>query len=111
MEEILAIAPPADMSGSTRGLAKAIAREREGMLVKVVDFESVASHAQVANCLIEETMSDSSLVEVGREGAIAPVRCARVEGARIHPREGDDEGRLAEARWSDRGSGGLETTG
>jgi len=58
----------AAMSGSTRGLAKAIAREREGMLVKVVDFESVASHAQVANCLIEETLSDSSLVEVGREG-------------------------------------------
>jgi len=58
----------AAMSGGTRGLAKAIAREREGMLVKVVDFESDASHAQVANCLIEETLRDPSLVEVGWEG-------------------------------------------
>ena len=58
----------AAMSGSTRGLAKAIAREREGMLAKVVDFEADASHAQVAACLIEETLRDPSLVEVGWEG-------------------------------------------
>jgi NAD(P)-dependent dehydrogenase (short-subunit alcohol dehydrogenase family)/acyl carrier protein len=58
----------AAMSGGTRGLAKAIAREREGMLVKVVDFEDGASAARVAGCLVDETLHDPAAVEVGWEG-------------------------------------------
>ncbi|GAP15606.1 polyketide synthase module [Longilinea arvoryzae] len=54
--------------GGLRGLAKAIARERESMAVKVVDFESDRSPAAVAGCLIEETLRDLAVVEVGWEG-------------------------------------------
>jgi len=58
------------ISGGLRGLAKAIAREREKMLVKVVDFEQDASASTVAGCLIDETLRDPGTVEIGLEGGL-----------------------------------------
>ncbi|HWQ04001.1 MAG TPA: SDR family NAD(P)-dependent oxidoreductase [Longilinea sp.] len=60
----------AAVSGGLRGLAKAIAREREKMLVKVVDFEQDASASKVAGCLIDETLLDPGTVEIGLEGGL-----------------------------------------
>ena len=56
------------LGGGTRGLAKAIARERERLMVKVIDFEKEASPAFIAGCLIEEVLRDPATLEVGWEG-------------------------------------------
>ena len=54
--------------GYITGFAKAISRERPDSLVKVVDFELNAGDSQIAARLLEETLADPSVVEVGWEG-------------------------------------------
>ena len=56
------------MSAAAAGFAKAIARERSGITVKVVDFETSTKPTVAAGRLIEETRSDPAVVEVGWEG-------------------------------------------
>lgn len=53
------------VSGATTGFAKAIARERESLLVKVVDFNQNEKPAAVATKLLDETLFDPAVVEVG----------------------------------------------
>ena len=56
------------ISGAAAGFAKAIARERKGMTVKVVDFESNVRPAQLASRLVDENSlrSRSSGSRLGR---------------------------------------------
>ena len=54
--------------GFIAGFAKAVSRERPNALVKVVDFELNASDSQIAARLLEETLADPSVVEIGWEG-------------------------------------------
>ncbi len=56
------------ISGATAGFAKALAREQENLLVKVVDFEENEKIANVASRLVEETLFDPSVQEVAWEG-------------------------------------------
>ena len=56
------------ISGATAGFAKAIAREQDNILVKVVDFEENEKSANVASRLVEETLFDPSVHEVAWEG-------------------------------------------
>ncbi len=58
----------APFGGLVGGFAKAIAMERPQALVKVVDFAPEASAAQVATCLIQETLFDPLVTEVGWVG-------------------------------------------
>jgi NAD(P)-dependent dehydrogenase (short-subunit alcohol dehydrogenase family)/acyl carrier protein len=58
------------MGGAVSGFCKALAREREGALVKVVDFESGRKTAAPAELLIEETLRDPGAVEVGHAGGM-----------------------------------------
>ncbi|NPV56113.1 MAG: SDR family oxidoreductase, partial [Anaerolineae bacterium] len=53
------------IGGAVSGFAKALAMERAQSLVKVVDFEPAAQPAAVAASLVEETLSDPGVVEVG----------------------------------------------
>ena len=53
------------MGGAVSGFCKALAREREGALVKVVDFEPGRKTAALAELLIDETVRDPGAVEVG----------------------------------------------
>ncbi len=62
--------PAAAVSGGLRGLAKAMAREREKMFVKVVDFEKDANANTAAGCLLDETLRDPGTVEIGLEGSL-----------------------------------------
>ena len=55
------------LGGATSGLAKAISRERESAFVKVVDFEKDTDPAIIADRLIEETLQDPGVLEVGWE--------------------------------------------
>jgi acyl transferase domain-containing protein/acyl carrier protein/NAD(P)-dependent dehydrogenase (short-subunit alcohol dehydrogenase family) len=55
----------APMGGAVCGFTKAYKRERTDALVKVVDFERAKKAAEIADLLIEETLSDSGAVEVG----------------------------------------------
>jgi malonyl CoA-acyl carrier protein transacylase len=57
----------APMGGAVSGFAKALAREREKAFVKVVDFESHARAAVIADRLIEETLRDAGALEIGWE--------------------------------------------
>ncbi len=55
--------------GALSGFLKALGRERSEVLIKVVDFETNASPAAVADALLGETLSDPAVVEVGwRDG-------------------------------------------
>ena len=56
------------LAGAAAGFAKAIARERKDIFVKVVDFSSKEKPASLANKLVEETLLDPAVVEVGWEG-------------------------------------------
>ena len=47
------------------GFTKALARERENVLVKVVDFAASRKKAPLADVLIDETLRDPGAVEVG----------------------------------------------
>ena len=60
-----AIAP---MGGAVAGFTKAYAREREGALVKVVDFDAGHDPADVAALLRGETLRDPGAVEIGYQG-------------------------------------------
>jgi NAD(P)-dependent dehydrogenase (short-subunit alcohol dehydrogenase family)/acyl carrier protein len=62
-----AIAP---FGGAVSGFAKAVARERAGAFVKVVDFEKGASAAFISTTLIEETLRDPGTLEVGWENGL-----------------------------------------
>ena len=55
------------LSGAAAGFAKAIARERNDIFVKVVDFSSKEKPANLANKLVEETLFDPAVTEVGWE--------------------------------------------
>jgi malonyl CoA-acyl carrier protein transacylase len=57
----------APMGGAVSGFTKALALERPDSFAKVVDFASGVSAATVAGHLIEETLSDPGVVEVGWE--------------------------------------------
>ncbi|MCK6553793.1 SDR family oxidoreductase [Candidatus Binatia bacterium] len=57
-----AVAP---MGGSVVGFAKTYKRERPEALVKAVDFEVGRKAADVAGLLIDETLADPGVVEVG----------------------------------------------
>ena len=60
----------AGLSAGTRGFAKALARERSGKLVKVVDFDLQAEVASVANSLIQETLFDPTEVEISYQNGL-----------------------------------------
>ncbi len=53
------------MGGAVSGFCKALAREREDTLIKVVDFEPSRKTAALAGLLIEETLRDPGAIEVG----------------------------------------------
>lgn len=55
------------LGGATTGFAKALARER-GVFVKVVDFSADTKPAEIAGRLIDETLRDPGIVEVGYTG-------------------------------------------
>jgi NAD(P)-dependent dehydrogenase (short-subunit alcohol dehydrogenase family) len=60
----------APMGGAVSGFAKAVGRERPGVFVKVVDFETAATPAAIASCLIEETLRDPGAMEIGWEDGL-----------------------------------------
>jgi NAD(P)-dependent dehydrogenase (short-subunit alcohol dehydrogenase family) len=53
------------MGGGVAGFTKALGRERDQILVKVVDFEPSRKTAALADLLVEETLGDPGAVEVG----------------------------------------------
>ena len=55
------------LGGTISGFSKALSRERSTVLIKTVDFEAGATAAFVASRLLEETLHDASVVEVGWE--------------------------------------------
>ena len=55
----------APLGGAVTGFTKAYKRERSDVLVKAVDFEVSRRTAQPADALIEETLTDPGIVEVG----------------------------------------------
>ena len=58
----------APFGGAVSGFTKAMGLERSNLLVKVVDFAEDEDAARVASLLIEETLTDSAVVEVGWRG-------------------------------------------
>jgi acyl transferase domain-containing protein/NAD(P)-dependent dehydrogenase (short-subunit alcohol dehydrogenase family) len=56
------------LSGAAAGFAKAIARERKDILVKVVDFSENEKPTSLAIKLVEETIFDQAVMEVAWEG-------------------------------------------
>jgi len=58
----------APLGGAVSGFTKAMGMERANLLVKVVDFAEDESSARIASLLIEETLVDSAVVEVGWRG-------------------------------------------
>ncbi len=54
------------MGGAVSGFTKALARERTGTLVKVVDVAPSRKTTAIADVLIEETLRDPGAVEIGR---------------------------------------------
>jgi NAD(P)-dependent dehydrogenase (short-subunit alcohol dehydrogenase family) len=59
-------APPAPMGGAVTGFTKTYKREKPDALVKAVDFPVSRKTAALADMLIEETLADPGIVEVGR---------------------------------------------
>ncbi len=58
----------APMGGAVSGFAKAVGMERPNLFVKVVDFAQDETPARMAALLIEETLVDGAVVEVGWRG-------------------------------------------
>jgi len=58
----------APLGGAVTGFAKAYAQERAAALVKAVDFAPESDDREIAAQLIEETLRDPAVVEVGRHG-------------------------------------------
>ncbi|MBE1495760.1 acyl transferase domain-containing protein/acyl carrier protein [Amycolatopsis lexingtonensis] len=56
----------APLGGAVTGFAKAYGRERPDALVKAVDFGPGATNDQIADALIEETLTDPGALEIGR---------------------------------------------
>jgi len=59
---------PAPLGGAVTGFTKAYAAERPRTLVKTVDFTREAAAGQIAARLMEETLRDPGMVEIGWEG-------------------------------------------
>ncbi|HEY1277842.1 MAG TPA: SDR family NAD(P)-dependent oxidoreductase [Thermoleophilaceae bacterium] len=53
------------LGGAVSGFTKALAREREQVLVKAVDFAASRKKAALADVLIDETLRDPGAVEIG----------------------------------------------
>jgi NAD(P)-dependent dehydrogenase (short-subunit alcohol dehydrogenase family) len=60
--------PAGTLGGGTSGFAKALRRERAGSFVKVVDFEQEVKPSKAAGHLVDETLRDPGVVEVGWKG-------------------------------------------
>ncbi|MRR32629.1 beta-ketoacyl synthase, partial [bacterium] len=58
----------APFGGAVSGFSKAMGLERSTLMVKVVDFAEDEDPARIASLLIEETLTDSAVVEVGWRG-------------------------------------------
>jgi len=58
----------APLGGAVSGFAKAIAMERPKLFVKVVDFAEDEIPSRMAGLLIQETLVDNAVVEVGWRG-------------------------------------------
>ena len=58
------------MAGAVSGFTKALARERPAAMVKVLDVEIDAEPGDVAGALVDETLRDAGVVEIGRRGAV-----------------------------------------
>jgi len=56
------------LGGLVSGFAKALAWERPGSVIKVIDFSEQTSDGDVAGRLLRETLNDPSAVEVGWDG-------------------------------------------
>ena len=56
----------APLGGAVQGFVKAYRRERHDALVKVVDFTSGATDAEIADALVAEALADPGTLEVGR---------------------------------------------
>ena len=54
------------MAGAVSGFTKALARERPSAVVKVVDVEDDTAAGEIATVLVDETLRDQGVVEVGR---------------------------------------------
>jgi len=59
-------APPEPMGGAVTGFTKTYKREKPDALVKAVDFPESRKTAALADMIIEETLRDPGVVEVGR---------------------------------------------
>ena len=58
------------LGGAVSGFTKALAREREHALIKVVDFAASRKKTVLADRLIEETLRDPGAVEIGYAGEL-----------------------------------------
>jgi len=56
------------LGGVVTGFVKSLARERKLTFAKVVDFEIASSPTNIASQLLDETLHDSSAVEISRQG-------------------------------------------
>jgi NAD(P)-dependent dehydrogenase (short-subunit alcohol dehydrogenase family) len=56
------------LGGAVSGFSKSYRKERPEALVKVVDFDNGARDSTIADQLVEETLFDPGVVEVGRAG-------------------------------------------
>ncbi|HEX6560250.1 MAG TPA: SDR family NAD(P)-dependent oxidoreductase, partial [Longimicrobiales bacterium] len=59
-----------EIGGAICGFTKALAREKPDALVKVVDFDALATPEDIAQALIAETLFDAAAVEVGYAGGL-----------------------------------------
>jgi acyl transferase domain-containing protein/acyl carrier protein len=77
-----AVAP---LGGATVGFTKTYKRERSEALVKAVDFEAPCAPGDVAALLIDETVMDPGVVEVGYHGGtrwtVGLLECPAADGA------------------------------
>ena len=58
------------MAGAVSGFTKALTRERSAATVKVIDFALDATPDDVAGAIVDETIRDAGVVEIGRRGAV-----------------------------------------
>jgi NADP-dependent 3-hydroxy acid dehydrogenase YdfG len=58
------------MAGAVSGFTKALARERPTATVKVLDVDADSGPVEVAGELVNETLRDPGVVEIGRRGAL-----------------------------------------
>ncbi|HET7754615.1 MAG TPA: SDR family NAD(P)-dependent oxidoreductase, partial [Anaeromyxobacteraceae bacterium] len=60
----------APIGGAVQGFVKAYKRERRDALVKVVDFATDATDAEIADALVDEALTDPGVVEIGRRSGL-----------------------------------------